>query len=73
MQLEEEEISRTVPVSLGKLNLFLTSLGLFFFAIGSYMSLGSAGILLYSGQYFFIFGIALSCLGMVSIFLKLDF
>jgi hypothetical protein len=65
----------SVEHSVSKLNLFLTVGGLFFFIIGSYMSLmfSSQAGLLYPGQYFFIFGIALSFMGIISIFLKTDF
>jgi hypothetical protein len=59
------------PISV--LNLILTGCGLIFFSMGSYMAFGSESPLFYPGQYFFIFGIVLSCLGMISIFVKLDF
>ncbi|HXQ93309.1 MAG TPA: hypothetical protein VN739_09920 [Nitrososphaerales archaeon] len=65
----------SVEHSISKLNLFLTGGGLFFFMIGSYMSLAfsSQSGLLYPGQYFFVFGIILSFIGIISIFLKTDF
>jgi hypothetical protein len=67
--LEEQ---RPVQTNIGMLNLLLTSCGLMFFAIGSYTFLSQSS-LFYPGQYFFIFGIILSCMGMISIFVKLDF
>jgi len=65
----------SVEHSISKLNLFLTGGGLFFFMIGAYISLAfsSQAGLLYPGQYFFIFGIILSFIGIISIFLKTDF
>jgi len=68
-----EKSSIDHPIS--KLNLFLAGGGLIFFTIGSYMSLAfsSQAVLLYPGQYFFIFGIVLSFVGIISIFLKMDF
>jgi hypothetical protein len=65
----------SVERSISKLNLFLTGGGLFFFIIGSYISLTDSSQvgLLYPGQYFFIFGMVLSFVGIISIFLKSDF
>jgi len=65
----------SVDHSISKLNLFLAGGGLFFFMIGSYMSLAfsTQAVLLHPGQYFFIFGIVLSFIGIISIFLKTDF
>jgi len=69
-QLEE---NRAVRSQISRLNMILTGSGLFFLMIGSYLSLDAAEALKYPGQYFFMAGIALSCLGMVSIFLRPDF
>jgi len=65
----------SVGRSISKLNLFLAGGGLFFFIMGSYMSLSfsSQAGLLYPGQYFFILGIVLSFIGIISIFLRTDF
>jgi len=59
--------------SISRLNLVLTGSGLFLFLLGSYLSLGVSRALLNTGQYFFIVGIALSCVAMFSIFRKQDF
>lgn len=68
-----EEARRPVPNTISVLNLILAGCGLLFFGLGSYMSFSGAEPLYYPGQYFFLFGIVLSCLGMISIFVKLDF
>jgi len=67
----ENKKSTQNPIS--RLNLVLTGSGLFLFLLGGYLSLGVSRVLLNTGQYFFIMGIALSCMAMVLIFRKQDF
>ncbi|MDA4129724.1 MAG: hypothetical protein OK457_03030 [Thaumarchaeota archaeon] len=69
------EDTRTAQASLGMLNLFLSASGLILFALGSYMSLqaGSQTAMLYPGQYFFVSGILVSFVGIISILRRNDF
>jgi len=64
---------RSPQNQIGKSNLILWGCGMLFFALGSYLFLEPKNSLVFTGQYFFILGIALSCIGMISIFLKHDF
>jgi hypothetical protein len=67
------ENDRTNQNPISKLNLVLTGSGLLFFLTGSYMFLETSSGLTFPGQYFFILGLVLSCIAMITMFVKLDF